>query len=163
MLTLTISFWIPGGVPEWSNGAVSKTVVRVRTEGSNPSPSAIVILDKYWSKMMTLKRYITEMGMGVDVHGKDYTNSAKRAVSDAIRHSSLNFFSALKKSPHDMKITVMLGTPQPDSVDKEAVAKELPYGKIHIKTVLGGLEIPNEDGNDSIVISNAAVLVYFDE
>ena len=30
-----------GGMPEWSNGAVSKTVVRLtRTEGSNPSPSA---------------------------------------------------------------------------------------------------------------------------
>ena len=30
-----------GGVPEWLNGAVSKTVVRSsRTEGSNPSPSA---------------------------------------------------------------------------------------------------------------------------
>jgi hypothetical protein len=28
-------------VPEWLNGAVSKTVVRLRrTEGSNPSPSA---------------------------------------------------------------------------------------------------------------------------
>ena len=29
-----------GGVPEWSNGAVSKTVVRLRTVGSNPTPSA---------------------------------------------------------------------------------------------------------------------------
>jgi hypothetical protein len=31
-----------GGVPEWLNGAVSKTVVGLRsTEGSNPSPSAL--------------------------------------------------------------------------------------------------------------------------
>ena len=31
----------PGGLPEWSNGAVSKTVVRIaRTKGSNPLPSA---------------------------------------------------------------------------------------------------------------------------
>ncbi len=29
-----------GGVPEWSNGAVSKTVVRLRTVGSNPTPTA---------------------------------------------------------------------------------------------------------------------------
>ncbi len=27
-------------MPEWSNGAVSKTVVRLRTVGSNPTPSA---------------------------------------------------------------------------------------------------------------------------
>ena len=48
---------------------------------------------------MALKRYVTEMGMGTDVHGGDYTKAAKRAVSDAIRHSSLNFFRVLNKSP----------------------------------------------------------------
>ena len=42
---------------------------------------------------MARQRYVTEMGMGVDVHGRDYTNAARRAVSDAIRHSSLNFFT----------------------------------------------------------------------
>ena len=31
------------------------------------------------------------MGMGVDVHGRDATKAARRAVSDAIRHSSLGF------------------------------------------------------------------------
>ena len=34
---------------------------------------------------MALKRYVTEMGMGTDVHGGDYTKAAKRAISDAIR------------------------------------------------------------------------------
>ena len=36
------------------------------------------------------KRYITEMGMGTDVHGQD-TVAAERAVFDAIHHSSLHF------------------------------------------------------------------------
>jgi len=40
---------------------------------------------------MALVRCITEMGMGVDVHGLDYTLVAKRAVFDAIHHSSLGF------------------------------------------------------------------------
>ena len=40
---------------------------------------------------MARVRCITEMGMGVDVHGRDATKAAKRAVSDAIRHSSLGF------------------------------------------------------------------------
>ena len=31
-----------GEVPEWSNGAVSKTVVRLRTQGSNPCLSATI-------------------------------------------------------------------------------------------------------------------------
>ena len=47
---------------------------------------------------MSKERWITEMGMGVDVHGQDYTTAACRAVSDALRHSSLNFFSASGKS-----------------------------------------------------------------
>jgi len=37
---------------------------------------------------MPLIRCITEMGMGVDVHGRDATKVAKRAVSDAIRRLS---------------------------------------------------------------------------
>ena len=38
---------------------------------------------------MSAKAYVLEFGMGVDVHGLDSTNAACRAVSDAIRHSSL--------------------------------------------------------------------------
>ena len=112
---------------------------------------------------MVLNRYITEMGMGVDVHGRNYTGAAKRAVSDAIRHSSLNFFKALDKSPQDMHITLIIGAPNPSAVDTVTVAKELPYGKVHVKVVEGGLEVPNEDGIDALVIVNAAVLVCFDE
>ena len=33
---------------------------------------------------MAIKRFVTEMGMGVDVHGSDYTKAAKRAVTDMI-------------------------------------------------------------------------------
>jgi hypothetical protein len=47
---------------------------------------------------MARVRCITEMGMGVDVHGRDATKAAKRAVSDAIRHSSLGFFIMLGKT-----------------------------------------------------------------
>jgi len=33
---------------------------------------------------MTRQRYVTEFGMGTDVHGSDMTKAACRAVSDAI-------------------------------------------------------------------------------
>ena len=112
---------------------------------------------------MALNRYVTEMGMGVDVHGRDYTNAAKRAVSDAIRHSSLNFFRALNKSPDDMRITVMIGIANPDAVDTDAVARELPYGTVEVNVVQGGLEVPTETVDDAMVIANAAVIVCFDE
>jgi len=112
---------------------------------------------------MTLVRYVTEMGMGTDVHGGDYTKAAKRAVSDAIRHSSLNFFRALNKSPADMRITVRIGVAEPDSVDKAAIAAELPYGQATVEPVLGGLNVPAAQGNDLMVIANAAVIVCFEE
>jgi len=112
---------------------------------------------------MTLRRYVTEMGMGVDVHGQNYTTAANRAVSDAIRHSSLNFFNVLDKSPHDMKITLIIASPSPESVDSEVVSKQLPYGTVDVSLVKGGLEVPNDSGQDSIVITNAAVIVCFEE
>ena len=111
---------------------------------------------------MALERVVTEMGMGVDVHGRDYTLAARRAVSDAIRHSSLSLFRAVGKSRDEMHIRVVIGVPEPDRVDRDAVAAELPYGAVTVVAEKGGLEVPNADGSDAIVIANAAVLVHFD-
>ncbi len=111
---------------------------------------------------MALERCVTEMGMGVDVHGRDYTLAARRAVSDAIRHSSLSLFRILGKRRDDMRIQVVVGVPEPDKVDHHAVASELPYGSVTVSTQQGGLEVPNADGTDAIVLANAAVLVHFD-
>src|ERR1700740_1771894 len=113
--------------------------------------------------IMTRRRCITEMGMGVDVHGKDATKAAKRAVSDAIRHSSLSFVRLFGKTPHDMLVDVMIAVPTPEAVDTAAVAKELPYGTVTVNAVKGGLEIPAEQGSDSILIANAAVIVSLEK
>jgi len=87
---------------------------------------------------MARVRCITEMGMGVDVHGRDATKAAKRAVSDAIRHSSLGFFRMLGKTANDMFVDVTIGVPDPGAVDTTAVAKELPYGTVSVTAVKGG-------------------------
>lgn len=112
---------------------------------------------------MALVRCITEMGMGVDVHGKDATKAARRAVSDAIRHSSLGFFRMFNKTASDMFVDVTVAVPDPSLVDTAAVAKELPYGTVTVKAVRGGLEIPSDRGGDSIIIANAAVIVSLDD
>jgi uncharacterized protein (TIGR02058 family) len=112
---------------------------------------------------MARVRCITEMGMGVDVHGRDATKAAKRAVSDAIRHSSLSFVRAFGKTPHDMFVDVMIGVPNPESLDTAAVAKELPYGTVTVTAVKGGLEIPSNPAGDPILIANAAVIVSLDD
>lgn len=112
---------------------------------------------------MTKIRCFTEMGMGVDVHGRDVTKAAKRAVSDAIRHSSVGFFRMVGKTPHDMIVDVTVAVPYPDDVDTDAVAKELPYGTVTVAAVKGGLEVPADSGSDAIIIANAAVLVSLDD
>jgi uncharacterized protein (TIGR02058 family) len=38
---------------------------------------------------MTRKRFIIEMGMGIDQHGQDPTVAAARAVRNAIAHNAL--------------------------------------------------------------------------
>jgi uncharacterized protein (TIGR02058 family) len=108
-------------------------------------------------------RCITEMGMGVDVHGGDSTKAARRAVSDAIRHSSIGFFRMVGKTAKDMFVDVTVAVPNPDTVDVDAVAKELPYGTVTVTAIKGGMEIPSDRGGDSIIIANAAVIVSLEE
>ena len=112
---------------------------------------------------MALKRYLTEMGMGVDVHGGDYTKAAQRAVSDAIRHSSINFFPHIDKQKQDMRLVVKVGAQQPEQIDTRLVAEAFPYGQVEVQCEVGGLDVPAENTQDLMVIVNVAVLVCFEE
>lgn len=103
------------------------------------------------------------MGMGVDVHGWDYTKAARRAVSDALRHSSLHFFTATDKTRDDMHVEVRIGVVKPDEIDTAAIASEVPYGTVTVKPEAGGLDVPAPNGHDGIVIANAAILVSFSD
>ena len=112
---------------------------------------------------MALVRCVTEMGMGVDVHGLDYTNAAKRAVFDALHHSSLGFQRLLGKTADDMRVDVTIGVPEPGAVDGDAVVATLPHGTGHINVVHGGLQVLNDEGTDGTLIANAIVIVSFDD
>lgn len=112
---------------------------------------------------MTLVRWITEMGMGVDVHGGDYTKAAERAVSDALRHSSLNFFAAAGKKREDMHIEVRIGVADPSAIDEERIRAQVPYGTVTVTATTGGLDVEADTGDDVLIIANAAILVSFPE
>jgi len=103
------------------------------------------------------------MGMGVDVHGGDYTKAARRAVSDALRHSSLNFFAVTDKTHDQMHVEVIVAVADPSAIDADAIASEVPYGTVTITPVAGGLNVPSASGSDLMVIANAAILVSFDD
>ena len=106
-----------------------------------------------------LRRLILEMGTGNDLYGMDYTKAAKRAVQDAIHHSSLTLFRSLDIDPNTMEIELNLAAQEPDKIDLEEVAKELPYGKVTPKGVFGGLNIRDEVTDRTSVIVNAGIIV----
>jgi uncharacterized protein (TIGR02058 family) len=112
---------------------------------------------------MAWVRCVTEMGMGVDVHGLDYTTAAKRALFDALHHSSLGFQRLLGKTADDLRVDVTIGVPKPEAVDGRAVLETLPHGTGHVKVVHGGLQVLNEKGDDGVLIANAIVLVSLDD
>jgi uncharacterized protein (TIGR02058 family) len=98
---------------------------------------------------------VLEFGMGVDVHGNEGTKAACRAVSDAIRHSSLPLFTDVRAKGGRMLVDVTVGVPDPGTVDVERVKKELPHGEVTVRPVAGGLRVPNDD----TIIACAAITV----
>ena len=97
----------------------------------------------------------------MDVHGGDYTKAAKRAVSDAIRHSSINIIPHVGLNRDDMLIVVKLDAADPSAIDKQAGAAQSPYGSVTVEPETGSLDAPAENGKDLMVIVNVAVLVCF--
>jgi uncharacterized protein (TIGR02058 family) len=111
---------------------------------------------------MTLRRVILEMGAGNDLHGGDYTKAAKRAVQDALHHSSLTMIRALGVEHADVQVEVTIGVQKPEAVDTEAVKATLPVGTVTVKAVKGGLDVLDDERDDTAVIASAAIAVRLD-
>jgi uncharacterized protein (TIGR02058 family) len=86
---------------------------------------------------MSAKPVVLEFGMGVDVHGEDGTKAACRAVSDAIRHSSLPLLQEIRARGGRMLVDVTVGVPDQASVDVERVRRELPHDEVTVRPVPG--------------------------
>jgi uncharacterized protein (TIGR02058 family) len=104
---------------------------------------------------VSAKPVVLEFGMGVDVHGRDATKAACRAVSDAIRHSSLPLFQEVRERGGRMLVDVTVGVPEPDAVKVDVVRLELPHGEVTVRAVAGGLRAPGSD----TLIACAAITV----
>lgn len=109
---------------------------------------------------MTDQRIIIEMGMGNDLHGMDYQKAARRAIEDAIRHSTLPIFESTGLSHSEMRVQVTVGVQEPDKLDTEALTAGLPRGRASVQAVKGGLNIPNPETGDTAVVATAAVEAF---
>src|SRR5437879_12828219 len=102
--------------------------------------------------MSRVKPHVLEFGMGVDVHGQDSTKAACRAVSDAIRHSSLPFFRDIRERGGRMFVDVTVAVPDPASVDIEQVRRGLTHGEDPMRQVAGGLRVRDLTTSSAVVL-----------
>lgn len=106
-----------------------------------------------------------EMGLGVDLVGEDATTAARRAVREAIGRTSLPGLRDLipSRDRADMRVEATVAVPGHESVDRDAVAAEFPYGRVTVIPVAGGLRTPNGTdggpGADHMICAVAVVAV----
>ena len=122
---------------------------------------------------MDYRRYILEVGTGIDLHGLDETKAASRAVKDAISHSSMVGLGSLfkigsfKEMSDALMVDVTIATPNPEKVDGDAVLATLPEGNRRINVIQGGMQWPDSSTEDAarshgIVMANAVIMVLVD-
>jgi uncharacterized protein (TIGR02058 family) len=117
---------------------------------------------------MTHKRFIIEMGMGIDQHGQDPTIAAARAVRNAIAHNALPgiWEVAGLNHPDEMLVEVQVGVPYPEQVRQAEVLAVLPFGQKRLIVESGGMVVQGQaipeldDKNDEMLIAVAAVTVW---
>jgi uncharacterized protein (TIGR02058 family) len=119
------------------------------------------------------RKYILEVGVGIDLHGQDVTKAAQRAVKDAISHVSMIGLreilpiTRIKDLDDLLLVDVTIATPFPENVDHAAVLAILPEGQRRITVVNGGILFPTPHNQDlppihPVVIANATIVVLFD-
>jgi uncharacterized protein (TIGR02058 family) len=116
---------------------------------------------------MAVKRFIVEIGMGIDIHGEDVTKAACRAVQDAISRSCLCGLVEILglEDLGEVMVDILVASPKPHEVDLEQVMAAVPIGRKTAEAVEGGmitkgLCVPQFAPEcDRIVVSNASVTV----
>jgi uncharacterized protein (TIGR02058 family) len=114
------------------------------------------------------KRFIVEIGTGIDIHGENVTKAACRAVKDAVSRSCLcGLLEILElKNLEEIQVDIQVASPNPGQVDLEQVMAEVPVGIKRAHAVAGGmitqgLCVPQFASEcDQIVVANAAVTVF---
>lgn len=109
---------------------------------------------------MSTLPYIMQLGMGVDLHGSNDTKAARKAVKNAIQNNNMLFLRhARLKSMEHLLVDVEIASPNPDTIDIDAVAAEFPVGKVTVTTQQGGMISESGADNDPVLVAIASVTV----
>jgi len=115
------------------------------------------------------KRYLIEIGMGVDQHGQNPTKASVKAVKDAItRVCTVGLLELFELDfERDVKAEVIIGVPYPQNVDVEKIREAIPIPcEKTVRIVGGGLKGPGialkefGDKTNEMLIAVAFITLY---
>jgi len=120
---------------------------------------------------MDKKRFVVEIGTGIDIHGEDMTEAACRAVKDAVSRSCLCGLAEILEinSMEQVEVEILVAAPRPEEVDLDKVKDAVPIGQKTVRAVSGGMMaqglcVPQFAPDcDQIVVANAAVTVFINK
>jgi uncharacterized protein (TIGR02058 family) len=117
------------------------------------------------------KRFIVEIGTGVDLHGEDVTKAACRAVRDAISRSCLCGIVEIMgiQDLNALDVEIVVAVPRPQNVDLDQVMAEVPIGRKTARALEGGMTVKGlcvaqfAADCEQIVVANAAITVLVEK
>lgn len=116
---------------------------------------------------MARRRYLIEIGIGVDMHGGDMTRSAVKAVKDAMSHCCMAGVREIHGAgPADIALHIKICCPRPEELDLEALRQPVDfYDDVEIVPARGGAEerglcVPEMGAGSTLVAAVAVITVY---
>jgi uncharacterized protein (TIGR02058 family) len=117
------------------------------------------------------KRFVVEIGTGIDLHGEDPTKAACRAVKDAVSRSCLCGIMEIVgiEDLTALDVEIVVAVPRPLDVDLERVKAEVPIGRKSARAVEGGMKVKGlcvdrfGPDCDQILVANAAITVFVEQ
>ena len=116
---------------------------------------------------MERKRYLIEIGTGVDMHGGDMTGAALKAVKDAMSHCCMAGVREIHGAgPERIALRIKICCPRPEALDLEALRQPVRfYDDVEIIPAPGGaaekgLHVAEMGAGDTLVAALAIITVY---
>lgn len=116
---------------------------------------------------MERKRYLIEIGTGVDMHGGNMTGAAVKAVKDAMSHCCMAGVREIHgMGPADIALRIKVCCPKPEELDLNALREPVRfYDDVEIVPAQGGaaergLYAPEMGDGDTLTVAVAVITVY---
>ena len=116
---------------------------------------------------MKRKRYLIEIGVGVDMHGGDMTGAALKAIKNAMSHCCMAGVREIHGAgPERIALRIKICCPAPDRLDLAALRRPVDfYDDVEIVPAPGGawergLHVAEMGEGDTLVAALAVITVY---